>query len=101
MYTRSPQPSAPTPPPSSLSSTDPVSPLASNSLHLRKDTHSYTTQHPIDQFASTSSLSLSLSCFISHHSSASIPKTVEDALTNSGWTQAMELEMETLHQNET
>jgi hypothetical protein len=69
-------------------------------IALRKGKHSCTTQHPISQFVFISSLSLSFSCFISHLSSVSIPKTVQDALSNFGWS-AMELKMATLHQNGT
>jgi hypothetical protein len=103
VYTRRPRPSAPAPPPSSLTSPDPVLPPASDSLPIAlwKGTCSCTTQHPINQFVSTSSLSPSLSCFISHLSSISIPKTVHDALSHSSWRQAMELEMRALHQNGT
>jgi hypothetical protein len=103
VYMRWPHPSTPTPLPSSFSSSDPVSPLASDPLPITlwKGKRSCTTQHPISQFVSTSSLSPSLSCFISHLSSISIPKTVRDALSDSGWRQAMELEMKAKHQNGT
>jgi hypothetical protein len=102
VYTHWPLPSTPTPPPSSVPSSDPL-PLASDSLPiaLRKGTRSCTTKHPISQFVSTSSLSPSHSCFISHLSTISIPKTVQDALSDSGWRQAMELKMKDLHQNGT
>jgi transposase InsO family protein len=100
-----PRPSAPAPAPplSSLSSTDPVLPPPSTDLPIakRKGTRSCTTKHPISQFVSTSSLSTSLSCFVSHLSSISIPKTVQVALSDSGWRQAMELEMKALHHNGT
>jgi hypothetical protein len=79
VYTHRPLPSAPTPapPPSSVPSLDPL-PLASDSLPiaLRKGTRSCTTKHPINQFVSTNSLSPSHSCFISHISTVSTPKTV-------------------------
>jgi hypothetical protein len=103
VYTRRSRPSAPAPPPSSSPSPNPMFPPASDSLPiaLRKGTRSCTTQHPISQFVSASSLSPSPSCFISHLSSISIPKTVYDALSHSGWRQAMELEMRALHQNGT
>jgi hypothetical protein len=70
-------------------------------ITLRKGKCSCATQHTISQFVSTSSLSLSLSSFISHLSSASIPKTMQDALFDSSWGHAMELEMKALHQNGT
>lgn len=57
-------------------------------------------KHPISRFLSTSSLSPSLPCFITHLSRISIPKTVHDALSNSGWWGNMELEVEE-YQNET
>jgi hypothetical protein len=103
VYTCRPRQSAPASPPSSSPSPDVVFPPASDSLPiaLRKGIRSCTTQHPISQFVSASSLSPSLSCFISHLSSISIPKTVHDALSHSGWRQAMELEMRALHQNGT
>jgi hypothetical protein len=53
-------------------------------IALRKGTRSWTTQHPIGQFVSTSSLSPSHACFISHLSTVSTPKTVQDALSDSG-----------------
>jgi hypothetical protein len=100
VYTR--RTSALAPPPSSVPSSDPLPP-ASDSLPiaLRKGTRSCTTKHPINQFVSTNSLSPSHSCFISHLSTVSTPKTVQDALFDSGWRQAMELEMKALHQNGT
>jgi hypothetical protein len=103
VYQCRPRPFAPTPPPSSLSSTDPVLPPPSTDLPIakRKGTRSCTTKHPISQFVSTSSLSPSLSCFVSHLSSISIPKIVQAALSDSGWRQAMELEMKALHHNGT
>lgn len=45
------------------------------------------------------SLSPSLSCSISTISSVSIPKTIQDALSDLGWQKAMELEMTASHQN--
>jgi hypothetical protein len=103
VYTCQPCPSAPTSPPSSLPSSDPVSPPASDSqpIALRKGKRSCTTHHPINQFVSTSCLSPSFSCFISHLSTISIPKTMQDALFDSGWRKAMELEMKALHHNGT
>jgi hypothetical protein len=99
VYTRQPRPSALAPPPSSLSSLDPVSPPASDHLPiaLHKGQRSCTTQHPFSQFVSTSSLSPSLSSFISHLFSVSIPKIVQHALFDSSWMQAMELEMKALY----
>ena len=75
VYTRRPLPSASAPPPSSVSSSDPLL-LASDSLPiaLRKGTRSCTTKHPISQFVFTSSLSPSHSCFISRLSSIGNPK---------------------------
>jgi hypothetical protein len=66
---------------------------------LGKGIRSCTTQHPINQFVSTNSLLTSLSCFISHLLTISIPKIVQDALFDFGWGQAMELEMDALHKN--
>jgi hypothetical protein len=102
VYTRWPGPSTLAPPPSSSLYSDPLAP-ASDSLPITlwKGTRSCTTKHPISQFVSTSSLSHSHSCFISHLFTISTPKTVHDTLTNSGWRQAMELEMKDLHQNGT
>jgi hypothetical protein len=101
VYTCRPLPSALVPPPSFVPSSDPLPP-ASDSLPiaLQKGTRSCTTKHPISQFVSISSLSPSHSCFISHLSTVSTPKTVQDALPDSGWRQAMELEMKALHQND-
>ena len=100
VYTRRPLPSALAPPPSSVLSLDPL-PLTFDSLPiaLRKGARSCTTKHPISQFVSTNSLSPSHSCFISHISTVSTTKIVQDALSDSGW--AMELEMKALHQNGT
>ena len=85
VYTRWLSPSALAPPPSSFPSSDSLS-LASDSLSiaLRKGTRSCTTKHPISQFVSSSSLSPSHSCFISHFSTVSTPKTMQDALSSSG-----------------
>jgi hypothetical protein len=58
------------------------------------------TKHPIDNIVLCQCLSF-FSCFISTLSSVSIPKTVQDALSNPGWRKAMELKMQALHQNET
>ena len=55
----------------------------------------------ISQFVSISSLSPTLSCFVSHLSSVSIPKKVQAAISDFGWRQAMELEMKALHHNGT
>jgi hypothetical protein len=68
---------------------------------LQKGTRSCTTQHHISQFVSTNSLSPSLSFFVPHISSNSIPKTVHAALSVSSWRQAMKLEMKVLHHNGT
>jgi hypothetical protein len=59
------------------------------------------TKHPIGNFVSYQSLSASFSCFISMLSSVSSPKTVQDALYNSGWRKAIELQMQAIHQNKT
>jgi hypothetical protein len=102
VYTRWPIPSTTAPPPSFVPSSNPLPPT-SNSLPiaLQKGTRSCTTKHPISQFVSICSLSPSHSCFISHLSTISTPKTMQDALSVSGWRQAMELEMKALHQNGT
>ena len=85
VYKRRPQPST-FAPPSSLPSPDPMPLPASDHfpIALRKGKRSCTTQHPMSQFVSTSSLSHSLSCFIFHLFSVSIPKTAQAALSNSG-----------------
>lgn len=95
---RRPRPFAPAPPPSSFPSKNPVS-QDSFPIALGKGKRSCTTQHHISQFVSTNSLPASLSCFISHLLTVSIPKIVQDALYDSGWRQAMELEMGALHKN--
>ena len=78
-----------------------MDPMSPNFFHvaLGKGKHSCTAQHPINQFVSTNSLLASLSCFISHLLTVSIPKTVQDALFDIDWGQAMELEMDALHKN--
>jgi hypothetical protein len=88
---------------SSSQLTDPASSPDFDSLPiaLRKGTRSYVTKHPIGNFVSYQSLSASFSCFISMLSSVSSPKTVQDALYNSGWRKAIELQMQAIHQNKT
>ncbi|XP_042946560.1 uncharacterized protein LOC122279793 isoform X3 [Carya illinoinensis] len=86
-------------PPSSdleLPSTSDSLPIA-----LRKGSRSCVTQHPISQFVSYHALSPSFSCFTSQVSKLSIPKTLQDALSDPGWRTAMESEMDALHHNRT
>jgi hypothetical protein len=100
VYTRYPRPSAQAPPPSSLSSSDPY--LHPNPCLLLFEMVNIFVlpKHPISQFLSTSSVSPSLPCFITHLSSISIPKTMHDALSDSGWWGNIELEVD-VYQNET
>jgi hypothetical protein len=80
-----------------MGSLDPVPP-ASNSLPIAlwKGTRSSVTKYPLCNFVSYQSLSPSLSSFISHLSSVSIPKTIKDALSDPIWLTTMELKIEAL-----
>jgi hypothetical protein len=96
VYTCCLRPSASAPPPSSLSSTDLVSPLASDSLPIAlwKGKRSCTIQNPIDQFVSTSSLS-SHSLALFHISLVFLSqRQCMMHYFDFGWRQAMELKME-------
>ncbi|KAG6713277.1 hypothetical protein I3842_05G144400 [Carya illinoinensis] len=84
-------------------SSNPKLPSTSDSLPtaLREGNCSCLTQHPISQFVSYHALSPSFSCFTSQISKLFIPKTLQDALSKSGWRTAMKNEMDALHHNGT
>ena len=81
-------PSDPTPDPASL-------PIA-----LRKGKCSCTS-HPISQFVSYGHLSPSLYAFTTSLNSTIVPKSVQEAMSISGWKSAMEAEMSALSENAT
>ncbi|RVX10177.1 Retrovirus-related Pol polyprotein from transposon RE1 [Vitis vinifera] len=85
-------PISPTP---ALSSTDHLP------IVLRKGNRSTRNPHPIYNFLSYHRLSLSYSAFVSTLSSVSLPKSTNEALSHSGWRQAMVDEMAALHSNGT
>ena len=84
--------------PPSSQRTDPPCTPASDSLPIahQKDTRSYVTKHLISNFVLCQSLS-PFSCFISTLSGVSIPKTLQNALSDPGWRHPLELKMTALH----
>nr|XP_016479938.1 PREDICTED: uncharacterized protein LOC107801166 [Nicotiana tabacum] len=103
VYTRRQQTSEPDPLPTSASSVDPTSYVSDPSLDLpiaiRKGTRQCT--YPISSFVSYDHLSTSSSSFIASLDSARIPKTVREALSHTGWHDAMIEEMMALDDNGT
>ena len=85
-------PISPTP---TLSCTDHLS------ITLWKGNRSTCNPYPIYNFLSYHRLSLSYFAFVSTLSSVSLPKSTSEALSHSGWRQAMVDEMATLHSNGT
>ncbi|XP_042972827.1 uncharacterized mitochondrial protein AtMg00820-like [Carya illinoinensis] len=75
--------------------------LDSPPIALRKGNRSCVIQHSISPFVSYHALSPSFSCFTSQLSKFSIPKTLQDALSNPRWRTTMENEMDALHHNGT
>ena len=66
-------------------------------IAVRKGTRSSRNPHPIYNFLTYHRLSSPYFAFISTLSSVSLPKTVHEALSHSGWKQAMIEEMAALH----
>ena len=66
-------------------------------IALRKGNRSTRNPYPVYNFLSYHRLSTSHHAFVSTLSSVSIPKTVQEALSHSGWRQAMLDEMTALH----
>ena len=71
---------------------------ASLRIALRKGKHSCTF-HPISQFVSYGHLSSSLHAFITSLNSTVVPKSVQEAMSISGWKSTMEVEMFALSEN--
>ena len=71
---------------------------ASLRIALRKGKHSCTF-HPISQFVSYGHLSSSLHAFITSLNSTVVPKSVQEAMSISGWKSTMEVEMSALSEN--
>jgi hypothetical protein len=59
------------------------------------------THHPISDFVSYQHLSPSYHSFVSKLSSVSIPKNLQEALSDPKWREAMQEEMKALHKNNT
>ncbi|RVW83660.1 Retrovirus-related Pol polyprotein from transposon RE1 [Vitis vinifera] len=76
-------------------------PSADLPIALRKGNRSTRNPHPIYNFLSYHQLSSPYSAFISAISSVSLPKSTPEALSHSGWRQAMVDEMTVLHSNDT
>ncbi|RVX02576.1 Retrovirus-related Pol polyprotein from transposon TNT 1-94 [Vitis vinifera] len=70
-------------------------------IAIRKGTRSTRNPHPIYNFLSYHRLSSPYSAFVSAISSVSLLKSTHEALSPSGWQQAMVDEMDTLHSNGT
>jgi len=70
-------------------------------IAIQKSTRPTRNPHPIYNFFSYHRLSSPLSAFLSSLSSVSIPKTVNEALSDPRWRQAMIDEMIALHSNGT
>nr|CAN80247.1 hypothetical protein VITISV_027801 [Vitis vinifera] len=70
-------------------------------IALRKDNRSTRNPHPIYNFLSYHRLSSPYSAFVFAISSVSLPKSTPEALSHSGWRQAMVDEMAALHSNDT
>ena len=78
-------------------------PQPSNDLPIviRKGTRSTSNPHPVYNYLSFHHLSLPYFAFVSTLSSASTPKSTSEALSHSGWKQAMAEEMDALYSNGT
>ncbi|RVW71744.1 Retrovirus-related Pol polyprotein from transposon TNT 1-94 [Vitis vinifera] len=76
-------------------------PSADLPIALRKGNRSTRNPHPIYNFLSYHRLSSPYSAFVSAISSVSLPKSTLEALSHSGWRQAMVDEMTALHSNDT
>ena len=59
------------------------------------------TSHPISQFVSYGHLSSSLHAFTTSLNSTVVPKSIQEAMSISGWKSAMEVEMSALSENAT
>lgn len=72
-------------------------------IALRKDKRSCPSlyRHPISQYVSTKHLSTQYQSFIAAVDSVKIPSSVEEALQNKNWVQAMDEEMRALEKNGT
>ncbi|KAI5405319.1 hypothetical protein KIW84_052193 [Lathyrus oleraceus] len=72
-------------------------------IALRKDKRSCPSlyRHPISQYVSTKHLSTQYQSFIAAVDSVKIPSSVEEALQNRNWVQAMDEEMRALEKNAT
>ena len=81
-------------------SSDPTPHPASLPIALRKGKHSCTF-HPISQFVSYGHLSPSLCAFTTSLNYTVVPKSVQEAMSISGWKSAMEAEMATLSETAT
>ncbi|KAI5386466.1 hypothetical protein KIW84_072843 [Lathyrus oleraceus] len=70
-------------------------------IALRKDKRSCPSlyRHPISQYVSTKHLSTQYQSFIAAVDSLKIPSSVEEALQNRNWVQAMDEEMRALEKN--
>ncbi|KAI5430010.1 hypothetical protein KIW84_034547 [Lathyrus oleraceus] len=70
-------------------------------IALRKDKRSCPSlyRHPISQYVSTKHLSTQYQSFIAAVDSVKIPSSVEEALQNRNWVQAMDEEMRALEKN--
>ncbi|KAI5401680.1 hypothetical protein KIW84_066232 [Lathyrus oleraceus] len=71
-------------------------------IALRKDKRSCPSlyRHPISQYVSTKHLSTQYQSFIAAVDSVKIPSSVEEALQNRNWVQAMDEEMRALEKND-
>ena len=70
-------------------------------ITFQKGNRSTRNPHPIYNFLSYHRLSSPYSAFVSTISSVSLPKSTPEALSHSGWRQAMVDEMTVLHSNDT
>ena len=104
VYTRRPHPTGPLVDSSSTLQSSPAPVLQSYDdlpIAIRKGTHSTSNPHPVHNFFSFYCLYLPYFVFVSTLSSVSTPKSTSEALTHSGWKQAMAEEMNAFYSNGT
>ena len=101
VYTRHPRTDTKPPPNSSPMAPSSMTPVLSSPADLpivvRKGTRSSRNPHPIYNFLTYHRLSSPYFAFISTLSSVFLPKTMHEALSHTGWKQAMIEEMTALH----
>jgi len=79
-----------------------MSPAPKLPIAIRKGTRSSGNRNPLYAFSiNYDCLSLSYFSVVSSLDSVSIPKTIDEAMTDPGWCQAMVEEMAALHSNDT